>query len=253
MGSKREATTSLVRYVAAIVAMSVGIGCGSSSDDRIAELESQIAALSSTSSTSSSSSTTSSTTSTTSTIPAVEIPDLRGYDRNQAADVLRELGLFATFVEKPDGAKEGTVIGTTPSRGLEAEVGSTVEIRYAVPIFHTVTVTYDVRSNLWSNLPAGECEHRDNGVEEGQAVTLAGPDGVLLGSAYVSNGTVVDVGSSYWVEDYDGKVCRFEFTFIDIPEVATYLFATKTASDFPSYSLDDAKNENWSLSFSWGY
>jgi hypothetical protein len=250
LSAKFELTTSLVRFGAVLMALATGVGCGSSSDDRIAELESQLAALSSTTS---SSSTSSSTTSSTTTIPLVVIPDLRGYDRNQAADVLRELGLFATFVERPDEAKEGTVTGTTPGRGFVAEVGSTVEIRYAVPILHTVTVSYDVRSNLWSNLPDGECEHRDAGVEEGQSVTLAGPDGVLLGSAAVTNGTVVNVGPSYWYDDYDGKVCRFEFTFIDIPEVAAYIFETKKRSDFPPVSLDDAKFGNWTLTFGWGY
>lgn len=192
------------------------------------------------------------TSTTTTTIPLVKIPNLRGYDRNQAADVLRELGLFATFVEDPDDAEEGTVTRTAPRQGSETEVGSTVEIRYAVPRLHTVTVHYDVQSSLWSNLPDGECEHRDNGVEAGQSVTLAGPDGVLLGSAFVSNGTVVDVGSFYW-DDYEGKVCRFEFTFVDIPEVATYLFATKKTSDFPPVSLDRVRSRNWTMAFSWGY
>ena len=181
------------------------------------------------------------------------MPDLRGYDRNQAADVLRELGLFATFVEESNKAKEGTVIGTRPSRWGRAEIGSTVEIRYAVPILRTVSATYDVRSGLWSNLPGGECEHRDYGVREGQSVTLAGPDGVLLGSASVSNGTVVDVGPGYWFHDYNGKVCRFEFTFIDIPEVATYVFGTGKGGGFAPISLADAKRGNWELLFGYGY
>lgn len=186
------------------------------------------------------------------TIPLVKVPDLRGYDRNQAADVLRGVGLFATFVEQRDKAKEGTVLRTSPLSGTEVEAGSTVEIRYATPLLHEVRVEYDIRSNLWSKLPDGECEHRDSNVTWGQTVTLAGPDGSLLGSSFVNNGTIVDVGPNYWVEDYDGKVCRFEFTFRNIPEVATYQFCTKKC-DFPVISLDRATRDNWNFVFGWGY
>jgi hypothetical protein len=180
------------------------------------------------------------------------VPDLSGYDRNQAADVLRELGIFAKFVEEPNKAEEGTVIRTSPDSGTEVEFGSTVEVRYAIPLLHTVRVEYDVRSNLWSNLPDGECEHRESGVEWGQTVSLAGPDGSLLGSASVSNGTVVYVGANYWQEDYDGNVCRFEFTFLNIPEVATYKFISDKES-FPAISLDRAIQDNWEFVFGWGY
>ena len=186
------------------------------------------------------------------TISLVEVPDLRGYDRNQAADVLREVGLFAKFVDEPNKAKEGLVIRTIPFSGTEVELGSTVEVVYSTPLLHTVRVEYDVRSNLWSNLTEGGCEHRDSGVTEGQTVTLAGPDGTLLGSASVSNGTVVEVGSNYWMEDYDGKVCRFKFTFLNIPEVATYQFSSDKNS-FPVISLDRAIQDNWDFIFGWGY
>ena len=185
-------------------------------------------------------------------VPLVKVPDLRGYDRNQAADVLREVGIFAKFVEEPNKAEEGTVIRISPDSGTEVEFGSTVEIRYAIPLLHTVRVEYDVRSNLWSNLPDGTCEHRDSGVEWGKTVTLAGPDGSLLGSASVSNGTVVDVGPNYWVEDYDGKVCQFKFTFLNIPEVATYQFSSN-GNSFPVISLDKAIRDNWDFVFGWGY
>ena len=185
-------------------------------------------------------------------VPLVKVPDLRGYDRNQAADVLREAGIFAKFVEEPNKAKEGTVIRTSPFVGTEVELGSTVEVVYATPLLHIVRVEYDVRSNLWSNLPDGKCEHRDIGVEWGQTVTLAGPDGSLLGSAGVSNGTVVEVGSNYWVDGYDGKVCRFKFTFLNIPEVATYQFSSDKNS-FPVISLDRAIQDNWDFIFGWGY
>jgi len=184
--------------------------------------------------------------------PLVKVPDLRGYDRNQAADVLRELGIFAKFVEEPNKAEEGTVIRISPDSGTEVEFGSTVEVRYAIPLLHTVRVEYDVESNLWSNLPDGKCEHRESGVYWGQTVSLAGPDGSLLGSAGVSNGTVVDVGANYWQEDYDGKVCRFEFTFLNIPEVATYKFISDKES-WPAISLDKAIRDNWEFVFDWGY
>lgn len=181
-------------------------------------------------------------------IQRVELPELRGYDRNQVVDVLREIGLSAKFVDEPNKAKEGIVIRTSPYVGTKVELGSTVEVVIASPLLHEVRVVYDVANNRWSNLPEGECEHRDGGVVEGQAVTLAGPDGSLLGSAFVSNGTVVEVGSNYWKEDYDGKVCRFKFTFLNIPEVATYQFSSYRDS-FPVISLDRAISDNWVFVF----
>ena len=116
----------------------------------------------------------------------------------------------------------------------------------------TVTVQYDVRDGLWENLPNGECHRPIIGVEEGQTVTLTGPDGVLLGAAGVSNGTVVDVDSAD-IYDYEGEVCRFEFTFLDIPEVATYLFATQGGPDFPVIPLDFVKADGWALLLNSGY
>lgn len=122
-----------------------------------------------------------------------------------------------------------------------------------MPLRHTVTVEYDVGNNLWSNLPDGECEHRATGMEEGQSVTLAGPDGVLLGSAFVSNGTVVDAVLYDESDAYDGEVCRFEFTFVDIPEVAVYLFGSRNGDNAPPISLGELRRQSWHMTIFYGY
>lgn len=197
-----------------------------------------------------SSTTSSSSTTTSSTVPRVRIPDLRGYDREQAAEVLQSLGLFARFVEKPDSAKTGTVIDLP--FGIEANPGSTVEVRVATPLLHDFEVTYDVRANEWSNISGDRCEHRDLEVERGKSVTLKGPDGDLLSAVIVDYGTVRESPPNYWVEGYDGRICRFTFTFTNIPEVATYLFSTQAGVDFPVISLEDAKNKRWQISFGYG-
>lgn len=110
----------------------------------------------------------------------------------------------------------------------------------------TVTVQYEVRDGLWENLPNGECDRPTIGIQEGRTVTLTGPDGVLLGASVVSNGTVVDVDLPN-SDDYEGELCRFEFTFLNIPEVATYRFATQGGPDFPVLPLDIVKADGWTL------
>ena len=57
----------------------------------------------------------------------VLVPNLVGADRTEALAALREVGLFADFIEEAsDTAAEGTVIRTDPEANAEVEEGSTV-------------------------------------------------------------------------------------------------------------------------------
>jgi len=91
LGSRRGSTASLVRCVAVLTFVAVGIGCGSSSDDRIVELESQIAALSS-------SSTTSTNLSSTTTLPPLDLrSDWEERFKRLNCDEDAELGFVLEF------------------------------------------------------------------------------------------------------------------------------------------------------------
>jgi hypothetical protein len=212
-------------------------GC-SKSDKEIA-----VAIESSTSSTASTIATTTTTTTTTTTVPKVKLPNLSSYNRDQALDVLRDLGLFASLEEQASGKPEDSIVAQNPPPGVEVESGSTVKLFYAVPLVHTVTVYYEIWDRGWTNLGDGECEHRDSKTTVGQSMRLIGPDGADLSSARVGeNGKV----TSSELEEANGDVCQWVFKFPDVPEVATYRLVVPDGEVSPAASLEEFRRSYWS-------
>ena len=188
------------------------------------------------------------TSTTTTTIPQVDVPDVSNYDKDVALTTLNDLGLRGVL--EPVGSREAedSVIRIDPRPGTSLDPGSTVVLEYAVPLVHDVTVSYSVEEPTWLNRTPGfgPCVHRDYDVVEGQSVLLIGPRGEILGSTAVSNG-----GPGYHPDFREP--CVFEFVFPDIPEVATYELETPDGSRFPAYSLSEAIDYDWYLSWQVDY
>jgi hypothetical protein len=173
---------------------------------------------------------------------------LSNYDKDVALTTLSDLGLMGQLTPVESREAEGSVVGIDPLPGSGVEVGSTVVLEYAVPLLHEVVVEYSVEEPTWlGGTPGvGPCVHRDYNVVEGQSVLLIGPRGELLGSTAVANG-----GPGYHPEFR--RACVFEFVFVDIPEVATYELETPDGSRFPAYSLAEAIESGWNLSWEVDY
>jgi len=192
--------------------------------------------------------TTSTSTTTSTTIPVVVIPNVENYDKDVALQTLNDLGLRAELVPVESSESPDSVVGVSPEAGSEVIEGSVVEVNYAVPALHSVTVSYFVEEPTWINgtWGKGPCEHRDYNVREGQSLLLIGPNGEILASTAVENG-----GRGEHPEFR--TPCEFEFVFEDVPEVASYELETPDGSRFPAYSLNEAKDLNWVFAWEVSY
>lgn len=191
---------------------------------------------------------TTTTSTTTTTIPVVVIPNVGNYDKDVALQTLNDLGLRAELEPVESSESPDSVVDISPAAGTEVAEGSVVTVQYAVPVLHTVTVSYFVEEPTWINWTWGEgpCEHRDYNVREGQSVLLIGPNGEILASTAVEN------GRPGYHPDFRTP-CEFEFIFEDVPEVASYELETPDGSRFPAYSLSEAKDFGWMFAWEVSY
>lgn len=174
----------------------------------------------------------------------IQVPDLKGLNEDQAFQVLREVGLFATFTEAESSERAGSVILQTPRPGTEVEEGETVDVRIAIPMTRTIGVLYSIHDDLWQDLDDGKCEHRESSMFVGQSVTLLGPNGESLATALVEDGYVGEK-----LGDPTEDACMFAFQFEDVPEVQSY--GMKSAStEFPQVPVSKVIEFGWNISWS---
>ena len=238
-----------MRWVFAM-ALCVAVGCSSSSGSPSAvdKVGTSVVSNVETVPTMKPTTTTIAPTTTSTTIPQVEIPDITHYDKDTALSTLNELGLRGQLKPVESREAENSVIAVDPQPGSEVVIGSTVLVEFAVPLLHEVVVEYSVEEPTWlDGTPgSGPCVNLDYDVVPGQSVLLIGPRGEVLGSTAVTTGG--PGAHPYFIEP-----CIFEFVFVDIPEVATYELETPDGSRFPAYSLSDAIDSDWFLSWEVDY
>ena len=99
----------------------------------------------------------------------------------------------------------------------------------------------------WSRIEGSddECEGtvRRWGYHVGKTVALVGPDGNQLAAANVSEGRVGVVA-----DNLEKDLCLFEFTFENVPEVATYRVQEPDGQlAILTWSQNQVRNDDWSM------
>ena len=116
------------------------------------------------------------------------------------------------------------------------------------------TMTWDIE--LWGDnfqkTSSGHCsENPSNGnYENGNPISLVGPDGSEISSATLSFGVLTKSKEDpKLVTNFpSGNICSFTVTFLNVPSVATYRVKTRDGQiDSVSHPRSDIETSNWSM------
>ena len=125
-----------------------------------------------------------------------------------------------------------------------------------VEVAQTLAVDIELWDGNYELTSNGNCKGTDGtNFENNSTVVLVGPDDAEISAGTFDVGKMVEttIDSTLVTNFPDGKICRFDVIFSNVPTPATYRIKTKDGEiSSVSWSLDDVQQNNWEAGMVYG-